>query len=198
MQITKPDIIKKGEKGLIDSIIKNIDVKLIKKILEEKKSDKSSLSVKDGRLTIYKNKIAYQLNVDISLSSSLLFDRDGNYIDEDVKKTAQKAKITKKKTSVTAKTLNDKTHSGKNVEEKSKEVEEPKPLEQTKPLETNEKNTNETKDATNKNTLVEESSTIDEEDLDKLFEEIETESYTDDSIDDIIKESSKIRENKGK
>ena len=198
MQITKPDIIKKGEKGLIDSIIKNIDVKLIKKILEEKKSDKSSLSVKDGRLTIYKNKIAYQLNVDISLSSSLLFDRNGNYIDEAVKKTTQKTQATKNKAIIASKTLKNKTHSIKNVEEKSKKEEEPKTLEQPKTLETIKKNTNETKDTTNENTLAKESGTIDEDDLDKIFKEIETESYTDDGIDDIIKESSKIRENKGK
>lgn len=81
MKITDPDIIKNGEKDLIDAVKEDLDLDVIKQILE-KKIRASAMSSKGGQIIVHNNEIAFRLDFDLNLSGSLMFDRQGNYIPE--------------------------------------------------------------------------------------------------------------------
>ena len=79
MKITDPDIIKNGEKDLIDAIKEDLDLEAIKEILKHQIAQ-TVLSAKGGQIIVHDNQIAFQMDFDLNLSGSLIFDRDGNYI----------------------------------------------------------------------------------------------------------------------
>ncbi|MBU8848350.1 MAG: hypothetical protein KOO65_12580 [Desulfobacterales bacterium] len=79
MKITDPDIIKNGEKNLIEAVKDDIDLAVIKEVLKKKVAE-TALSYKGGELVVHNNEIAFRLDFDIRLSSSFMFDRQGNYI----------------------------------------------------------------------------------------------------------------------
>jgi len=79
MKITDPDIIKNGEKDLIDSIKEDLDLEAIKEILKNQIAQ-TVLAAKGGQIIVHDNQIAFQMDFDLNLSGSLIFDRDGNYI----------------------------------------------------------------------------------------------------------------------
>ncbi len=79
MKITDPDIIKTGEKDLIDAVKDDLDLDAVKQVLE-KKLAATVLSAKGGEIIVHDNKIAFRLDFDLNLSGSLMFDREGNYI----------------------------------------------------------------------------------------------------------------------
>ncbi len=81
MKITDPDVIKNGEKDLIDAVKDDLDLEVIKQILE-KKITAAAMSSKGGQIIVHNNEIAFKLDFDLNLSGSLMFDREGNYIPE--------------------------------------------------------------------------------------------------------------------
>jgi len=81
MKITNPDIIKNGEKDLIEAVKNDLDLDAVKEILKKRMEAAKPLS-KGGDIIVHNNEIAYRLNFDIHLSGSLMFDRQGNYISE--------------------------------------------------------------------------------------------------------------------
>lgn len=81
MKITKPDVIKNGEKNFMEGIKDDLDLDAVKKILNKKIAE-AALSPKDGEIVVYKNKIAFKMNFDFHLRGSLMFDRQGNHIPE--------------------------------------------------------------------------------------------------------------------
>jgi len=81
MKITDPDIIKNGEKDLIEAVKDDLDLDTVKEILK-KRMEAAKLSSKGGEIIVHNNEIAYRLDFDIHLSGSLMFDRQGNYISE--------------------------------------------------------------------------------------------------------------------
>ncbi|WP_299977206.1 hypothetical protein [Desulfobacula sp.] len=81
MKITDPDIIKNGEKNLIEAVKDDIDPAVVKEVLK-KKMAAAALSYKGGEIVVYNNKIAFRLDFDIHLSGSFMFDRQGSYIPE--------------------------------------------------------------------------------------------------------------------
>ncbi len=81
MKITDPDIIKNGEKDLIEAVKDDLDLDAVKEILK-KRMEAAKLSSKGGEIIVHNNEIAYRLDFDIHLSGSLMFDRQGNYISE--------------------------------------------------------------------------------------------------------------------
>lgn len=83
MKITDPDIIKNGEKDLIDAVKNDLNLDAVKEILEKRMAG-SSLSPDDGQIVVHNNEIAFRINFNIQLSGSLMFDRQGNYIPESV------------------------------------------------------------------------------------------------------------------
>lgn len=81
MKITDPDVIKNGEKDLIDAVKQDLDLDVIKQILE-KKITAAAMSPKGGQIIVHNNEIAFRLDFDLNLTGSLMFDRQGNYIPE--------------------------------------------------------------------------------------------------------------------
>lgn len=79
MKITDPDIIKTGERDLIDAIKEDLDMDAVKEILKRQIA-KTVLSAKGGQIIVHNNQIAFQMDFDLNLSGTLLFDRDGNHI----------------------------------------------------------------------------------------------------------------------
>ncbi len=82
MKITDPEIIKTGEKDLIDAVKEDLDWEALKDIIKEKMS-LAALESKDGQIIVHNNQVAFKINFDLKLSGSLMFDREGNYIPED-------------------------------------------------------------------------------------------------------------------
>ena len=81
MKITDPNVIKNCEKNLIQAVKDDLDLDIIKKIIQNKVNTKS-LSSKGGKIVIHNNEIAFRLDFNIEMSGSLIFDRQGNYIPE--------------------------------------------------------------------------------------------------------------------
>lgn len=79
MKITDPGVIKNGEKDLIDSLKKDLDLDAVKEIIKSKISA-AALSSKGGEIVVYNNRIAFRMDFDLCISGSLMFDRQGNYI----------------------------------------------------------------------------------------------------------------------
>jgi len=81
MRITDPQVIQDGEQDLIASVQKDLDLDAVKDLLKERLSA-SALSPKGGRIVVHDNDVAFRLDYEINLNGSLLFDRDGNLIDD--------------------------------------------------------------------------------------------------------------------
>lgn len=79
MKITDPDIIKNGEKDLIDAVKEDLDLDAVRRILE-KRMAASSLTSSGGEIIVHNNEIAFRIDFNVKLSGSLMFDRAGNYI----------------------------------------------------------------------------------------------------------------------
>lgn len=80
LKITNSEIIKSGERELIDTITGDLDWNTIEKIVRErhKLSIQDDIEYKQGDLIVHDNKVAYRLDFDIKVSLSVIFDRDGN------------------------------------------------------------------------------------------------------------------------
>ncbi|MCP3942291.1 MAG: hypothetical protein GY710_12495 [Desulfobacteraceae bacterium] len=89
MQITDPQIIEDGEKDLIKAVQEDLDLDAVRQILKDRIKI-STLSSKGGQIVVHNNTIAFRMDFDINLSGSLLFDRQGNHIDESVDDTTLK------------------------------------------------------------------------------------------------------------
>jgi len=91
MKITDPDVIKNGEKDLIDAVKDDLDLIAVKEILQ-KKLKAAALSSTGGEIVVHNNEIAFRLDFDLNLSGSLMFDRQGNYIAETVDDETEESK----------------------------------------------------------------------------------------------------------
>ncbi len=89
MKITDPDIIKTGEKDLIDAVKDDLDLDAVKEVLE-KKLAATVLSPKGGEIVVHNNKIAFLLFPDHRLHACLPHSQNGDLrvIDNRRKKTA--------------------------------------------------------------------------------------------------------------
>lgn len=79
MKITDPEIIKSGEKDLIDAVREDLDLEAVREILRHR-METAAMTSKGGQIVVHENQIAFRLDFDLKLSGSLLFDREGNYI----------------------------------------------------------------------------------------------------------------------
>ncbi|MEX1302128.1 MAG: hypothetical protein AB1Z16_08185 [Desulfotignum sp.] len=80
MKITDPQVIQTGEKKLIDAVQHHLDLETVKTILMDRMA-KTSFESRGGQIVVHDNQIAFRLDFDLKLNGSLLFDRQGNYID---------------------------------------------------------------------------------------------------------------------
>jgi len=81
MKITDPQVILNGEKDLIASVQKNLDLDAVKDLFKERLTVKA-LSPKGGGIVVHDNDVAFRLDYEINLNGSLLFDRDGNLLED--------------------------------------------------------------------------------------------------------------------
>ena len=82
MKITSGDVIRDGERELIDAITADLDWGAIERIFKEKHrlGIREDVEYKNGELVVHDNQIAYRLDFDITVTLSLLLDRKGNYL----------------------------------------------------------------------------------------------------------------------
>jgi hypothetical protein len=82
MKITDENVIKNGEKELINTIIGDLDWSAIKKEFKGKYSIniQDDVEYRQGDIVVYDNNVAYRLNFDVKMSLSILFDRTGDYL----------------------------------------------------------------------------------------------------------------------
>jgi hypothetical protein len=82
MKLTDSEIIKSGERELIDTIIGDLDWDAIEKIFK----DRHQLQIRDdveyrcGDLVVNNGQVAYHLEFDVKVRLSILLDRSGNYL----------------------------------------------------------------------------------------------------------------------
>jgi len=92
MKITDPDVIKNGEKDLIEALKDDLDLDAVKEILKQKVAA-AVLASKGGEIVVHNNDVAFRLDFGIHLNGSLLFDRQGNYIPESDKTIDQESPV---------------------------------------------------------------------------------------------------------
>ena len=82
MKITDPEVIKNGERELIDTITGDIDWDAIEKIFRERHNleIQDDVEYRSGDIVVFDNKIAYKLDFDVKVTLSVLFDRNGQHI----------------------------------------------------------------------------------------------------------------------
>ncbi|MBF0232173.1 MAG: hypothetical protein HQK65_03945 [Desulfamplus sp.] len=82
MKVTDSEIIKNGEKELLDSITGDLDWKSIEQIIKKKHNFlvHDDIEYKNGDIVVYNNQIAYKVDFDVKVTLSILLDRQGNYL----------------------------------------------------------------------------------------------------------------------
>jgi len=82
MKITNSDIIKRGEKDLIDAVTADLDWGALEEIFgkEHKLGIEEDVEYKKGDIVVHDNQVAYELEFEVKVRLSVLVDRDGNYL----------------------------------------------------------------------------------------------------------------------
>ena len=82
MKVTSDDIIKSGERELIDGITAELDWEAVERIFREahRLPLGEDVSYKSGDLVVHEDRIAYLLEFEVKVPLSLLLDREGNCI----------------------------------------------------------------------------------------------------------------------
>ena len=91
MKVTEPDVIKSGERDLIESIKDDLDWDAIKEIFMQRiksssfelnKDSSLSFDVSGGEIIVHRGEIAFRVDFELQTAMSIIFDRKGNYIPE--------------------------------------------------------------------------------------------------------------------
>ena len=82
LKITDSEVIKSGERELLDIIIGDLDWEAIEKIVKEKHQLRiqDDVEFRQGDIVVYDNTVAYKLDFDVKVTLTVLLDRDGNYL----------------------------------------------------------------------------------------------------------------------
>jgi hypothetical protein len=82
MKITNSDVIKSGEKDLIDSITADLDWGAIEKVFltEHNLGIDEDIEYKKGDIIAYNNQVAYKLEFTVKVNLSVLINREGEYL----------------------------------------------------------------------------------------------------------------------
>ncbi|MBF0468940.1 MAG: hypothetical protein HQK61_08655 [Desulfamplus sp.] len=88
MKVTDPDVIKSGERELIESIKDDLDLSAVHSILLKKfksslkkiEDGSSSFDVRGGEIVVHGGKIAFRIDFQLKTDMAIMFDRQGNYI----------------------------------------------------------------------------------------------------------------------
>ena len=82
MKITDPDVIRDGERDLINAVKDDLDWNAVKEIIKNKINMKSFES-KGGEIVVLNGRIAFRIDLELKMGVRLMFDREGNYISGD-------------------------------------------------------------------------------------------------------------------
>ncbi len=79
--IIDPEVIHKGEKDLVYSILTSADIYPIQKLFQKKfgLTIREKLELTEGDITVYNNQVAYSLHVEAVATFSLLLDKMGHF-----------------------------------------------------------------------------------------------------------------------
>ncbi len=83
MKITDSQVIRDGEKELINAVKDEIDPEKIRELIAHKLST-GNLKAKDGQIVIHNNQIAFRLDFEMQFTGSILLDREGNLLSDEV------------------------------------------------------------------------------------------------------------------
>ncbi len=83
MKITDSQVIRDGEKELINAVKDEIDPEKIRELIAHKLS-KGNLKARDGEIVIHNNQIAFRLDFEMQFTGSILLDREGNLLSDEV------------------------------------------------------------------------------------------------------------------
>lgn len=81
MKVTDPEIIRTGERDLIDAVKEDLDWDAVREIVK-KKINISSVDSTGGEIVVHDNQVAFRVDLELKIDLSLMFDRDGNHIPE--------------------------------------------------------------------------------------------------------------------
>lgn len=87
MKITDTEIIKNGERDLLDAITADLDWGAIEKIFlkEHNLNIEEDIEYKSGDIIALENQIAYKLEFEVKVNLSVILDRNGDYISVSIK-----------------------------------------------------------------------------------------------------------------
>jgi hypothetical protein len=87
MKITNADIIKNGERDLIDAITADLDWGAIEEIFlkEHNLGIEEDIEYKSGDIIAIEDQIAYKLEFEVKVKLSIILDRNGDYISVAIK-----------------------------------------------------------------------------------------------------------------
>ena len=79
--IIDPEVINKGEKDLVYSILTSVDIYPIQKLFQKKfgLTIREKLELTEGDITVYNNQVAYSLHAEAVATFSLLLDKRGHF-----------------------------------------------------------------------------------------------------------------------
>jgi len=86
MRITGVDVIKNGERDLMDAITADLDWSAVEGIFRERHhlSLEEDIEYKRGDIVVHDSQIAYRLDFLAKVTLSVLLDRNGNYLSVDI------------------------------------------------------------------------------------------------------------------
>lgn len=105
VKITDADIIKIGEKELIDIITGDLDWGIIEDLLHKKYNltlSDDNVQYKQGDIVVHNNQVAYKLDFDVNVTISVMFDRQGDCFDIVASSTSPVAPVSDDATGVDA------------------------------------------------------------------------------------------------
>jgi hypothetical protein len=82
MKITNSEIIKTGERELMDAIVADLDWKTIEDIFRTNHDleIQEDVEYKNGDMVVHDGDIAYELDFEVKVTLSILMDRGGNFL----------------------------------------------------------------------------------------------------------------------
>jgi hypothetical protein len=86
MRITGNDVIKNGERDLMDAITADLDWGAVEGIFRERHhlSLEEDIEYRKGDIVVHDHQIAYRLDFLAKVTLSVILDRDGNYLSVDI------------------------------------------------------------------------------------------------------------------
>lgn len=82
VKITDSEVIRNGEKELIDSITGDLDWHMIEKIFKDKHDlmIRDDVEYKAGDMVVYNDRVAYRIDFEVKVPLSVIFDRTGEFM----------------------------------------------------------------------------------------------------------------------